>query len=454
MVHNGSYWIEEGTLAASDGTPYSYMAGMNKLSTIGTSRVITGTWYGYGAFIFVYADGYWSQEAELTTDISTRAFGSSVAGVGSARAIVGDHTSDEYVYYGGIAVMFHHDGGSWTQEAILEASGIEYYSYFGWKVAGCGGSSCAAVAAPYLDGDKYYVGKVFVFERVGNSGGLGGGWRWTATLEAANPYHGYGNMGYYGLSGIDGNTIIASTTYPYATYMFQKTDSGNWTQTGEFFSSRLGGDYMWDGYGKSIDLYHCNETQVYECSSDEERSIQLNITQSDSSKLCWVLMPYFNGTLYEPEVVYSKLQSACLADSENQLCGALPEYLCFGSLEASTGVTIAQECNVTGNASYTLVYYSPQSDGEVSVILQDAIYKVEPFAVSTKYGSRHFDMEAIGCRHYPFEFYSDSSGERPIKHDFTWNKCEKSLSRANGELLMVVGANGLWWPTKWVSWGQ
>jgi hypothetical protein len=120
--------------------------------------------YTGAAYVFSKVDGTWTQEAELVaSDAATGDnFGWSVA-ISGTTVVVGapDH------YYGiGSAYVFTDTGGTWTQEAELQAAGLEGTggNKFGYSVVTSG--STAIIGA---DGYSGQMGAVFVFTDSGGT---------------------------------------------------------------------------------------------------------------------------------------------------------------------------------------------------------------------------------------------------------------------------------------------
>jgi hypothetical protein len=137
----------------------------------GNQKDNSAPWSG-AAYVFVRANGVWSQQAYLkasNTDLAD-AFGYSVAISGdtvvvgayresSAATGVNGDQKDNSAEYSGAAYLFVRAGDAWSQHAYLKASNTEAWDSFGYSVAISGdtvvvGAVDEASAATGVDGDQ------------------------------------------------------------------------------------------------------------------------------------------------------------------------------------------------------------------------------------------------------------------------------------------------------------
>jgi len=170
--HNGSSWEQEGDpLHASDG--YNDFFG----SSIALSEdiaVIGARWGDNGetntgvAYILQYNGSSWIQEAKLQASDAQNNdnFGGSVA-ISENVAIVGALGEDTGGSKAGAAYIFRNNGSSWTQEAKLQAADKQADDWFGQSVAISG--NMAIVGAFGEDTSGNNAGAVYIFRYNGSS---------------------------------------------------------------------------------------------------------------------------------------------------------------------------------------------------------------------------------------------------------------------------------------------
>jgi len=173
--HNGTSWIQEAILIASDKTAYDQFG--YSVSISGNVAVV-GAWMADPggtadagkAYIFRYNGTSWIQEAILTASdkAANDNFGGSVSISGNV-AIVGAYKADPGgTTDAGKAYIFRYNGTSWIQEAILTASDKAANDQFGWSVSISG--NVAIVSARFADpGGISNAGKAYIFRYNGTS---------------------------------------------------------------------------------------------------------------------------------------------------------------------------------------------------------------------------------------------------------------------------------------------
>ncbi len=199
---NGSSWVQEAKLLASDGA-----AGDNFGCVVGISGDIaiigargdddnTGS-----AYIFWFNGSSWVQEAKLLASDGESGddFGISV-GIWGDTAIIGAAMDYNQIpdAYTGSAYIFRFNGWSWVQQAKLLASdaGMDL-DFFGWSVGIC--ANTAVIGAYGNDDDGNSSGSAYIFRFNGSSWGQQA--KLLASDGTADDYFGY-------CVGISGDTVV------------------------------------------------------------------------------------------------------------------------------------------------------------------------------------------------------------------------------------------------------
>jgi nucleoside-specific outer membrane channel protein Tsx len=169
---DGSAWVEEAKLTASDGNESDGFGGA--VATSGDSpqwALVGATWADGGrggrgaAYVYRFDGSNWVEQAKLVAfgDTPGLMFGTAVGitGESPARAIVGDFRDFANGYGSGAAYMFRFDGSDWIEDAKLTASDGVEYDTLGQSVAVVG--ETALVGAPGDDVYGYSSGSAYVF---------------------------------------------------------------------------------------------------------------------------------------------------------------------------------------------------------------------------------------------------------------------------------------------------
>ncbi|MCK4658532.1 MAG: FG-GAP repeat protein [Phycisphaerae bacterium] len=151
---DGSNWIEEAKLLASDGEAGDWfgqsVAIYDDSAVIGAEADDDNGGESGSAYVFRYNGSGWGEEAKLLASDGAEGdfFGFPVALSGNTAVIGawGDNDNGE----SGSAYIFRFDGSSWVEEGKLSASDGESDDYFGFSVAI---SSDTAVIGAYRDDD-------------------------------------------------------------------------------------------------------------------------------------------------------------------------------------------------------------------------------------------------------------------------------------------------------------
>jgi lipopolysaccharide export system protein LptA len=173
--YNGTSWIEEAILIASDKTAYDNFGWSVSISgdvaIIGASYADPdGTSAAGKAYIFRYNGTSWIQEAILTASDKAVGdyFGWSVAISGNLAIVGASYADPDRTWLAGKAYIFRYNGTSWIQEAILIASDKAIGDQFGNSVSISG--NVAIVGANLGDSGGYTdAGKAYIFRYNGTS---------------------------------------------------------------------------------------------------------------------------------------------------------------------------------------------------------------------------------------------------------------------------------------------
>jgi hypothetical protein len=167
-------WSQEAKIQASDAQAtdnfgYSVsMSGDGARVLVGARYEDTGGTSTGAAYIYAYSSGSWSQEAKIqASDPGTSAtFGHSVSmNSDGTKVIVGALYEDTGATNAGAAYTFALSGGSWSQEAKIQASDLQADDYFGQSVSMSADGTKVIVGAAYEDpGGASNAGSAYIFE--------------------------------------------------------------------------------------------------------------------------------------------------------------------------------------------------------------------------------------------------------------------------------------------------
>jgi len=221
---NGSNWVQECKLLASDGAEYKYFG---SCVAIDGNTALVGA-YGNddngdrsgSAYIFRFDGSNWDQEAKLLAEDGTDYdyFGRCVAIDGNI-IVVGANGDDDKGDGAGSAYIFRFNISNWVQEAKLLAEDGSAYHRFGWCVD--------------IDGDKVLVGggSAYIFRFNGSN------WGQEAKLLASDgtAIGGWvaidGNTALVGADGDDDNGAESGSAYIF------RFDGSNWIEQDKLLAS-------------------------------------------------------------------------------------------------------------------------------------------------------------------------------------------------------------------------
>ncbi len=137
FVRNGAVWTQQAKLFAGDGAAHRQFG--NAVAISGDTALVGAPYdaqgmYSGAAYVFVRNGDVWTQQAQLVPGDDAALFGLHVALSGDT-ALVGAPYSDDNGTDSGAAYVFRRNGSNWTQEAKLLASDGEADDLFGTSVA-------------------------------------------------------------------------------------------------------------------------------------------------------------------------------------------------------------------------------------------------------------------------------------------------------------------------------
>ncbi|MCK4341950.1 MAG: hypothetical protein KAY37_09535 [Phycisphaerae bacterium] len=240
--YNGSNWVQEQKLTASDGAADDWFglsaAISGDLAVIGAHPDVYYSGTG-AAYVFRYNGSAWIEEAKLESGGGSNGdwFGHSVAILGN-RVLVGAPLDSQGGTWVGAAYVFRYDDGvGWVQEQKLQASGGQGWDEFGWSVSLSGD---VALIGAFGDDDKGTTsGSAYVFRYNGSS------WiqeqKLLASDGAANDRFGdsvavWGDVALIGAYGDDDNGSSSGSAYVF------RYNGSNWAEEQKLTASDAAGE--------------------------------------------------------------------------------------------------------------------------------------------------------------------------------------------------------------------
>jgi len=220
MEWNGSSWIEQANLTASDGSENDDFG--RSVSIDGNTLVIGAR---TGAYVFHWDGSTWTQEQKLTAGDGAAGdvFGGSVS-ISGDTVVVGARGDDDNGESSGSAYVFYQDQGgadNWGQVQKLTASDGSAGDWLGYPVSISGDT--LVVGARNDDDNGSNSGSAYLFER--NQGGADN-WGEVQKITASDGAAG----DVFGKASIDGDTIVVGASGAPAVYIFQWGGS-TWIET-------------------------------------------------------------------------------------------------------------------------------------------------------------------------------------------------------------------------------
>jgi len=153
---DGVSWVEEAKLSAFDGEPneqFGWSVGIfGDAAVIGARHDDDNGSESGSIYVFRYDGSNWDEEIKLLASdgAAEDEFGCSVS-ISGNTIIAGAHRDDDNGSNSGSAYIFYFDGSNWVEETRLSPADGDYGDYFGHTV---GISGHAVVVGAYLDNDK------------------------------------------------------------------------------------------------------------------------------------------------------------------------------------------------------------------------------------------------------------------------------------------------------------
>ena len=373
------------------------------------------------AYVFVRANGVWTQEAYLKASNAEAgdSFGSSVA-IDTDTIVVGaiyesgDATStaaspNNAALYSGAAYVFTRSNGVWAQEAYLKASNAGAGDSFGYSAAISGntvvvgayseaGDATSTAANP--NDASINAGAAYVFVR---TNGL---WTQQAYLKARDTV-----SGYFGYSvAIDGDTVVVgsygdaagatsavacpdSSVAAGAAYVFLRSN-GAWTQQAYLTASNVEGcDYF--GYSVAI----AGDTVVVGASFEGGDATSTTASPNNAAYEAGAAYVFVRSAGVWSQQAYLKASNAEANDRFGWSVAISGDSVVVGAIGESGSVisTAANPDNNIANAGAAYVYV--RSDGVWS---QQAYLKASNSGIVDYLGSRvaiSGDTVVVGAYH-------------------------------------------------------
>jgi hypothetical protein len=222
--YDGSSWVEQQKLIASDGTAANQFG---KSVSISSNYAIVGASsdndlgnVSGSAYIFYYDGVNWLEVQKLTASdgAANNQFGTSVS-ISGNYAIIGSTYGEGFVTDSGAAYIYFFDGSSWVEQQKLFAYNEEYQSFFGITVSIEGDN--AIVGARKFNGTGNGLGAAYIFHYDGSS------WLAAEMLSASDGADGdylgnsvsiFGNKALAGAYFDDDNGALSGSAFVFTDY--------------------------------------------------------------------------------------------------------------------------------------------------------------------------------------------------------------------------------------------
>jgi hypothetical protein len=249
----GDTWVEQQKIVASDAQASDRFGQAvclsGNLALIGADGSSDAGISSGAAYVFRREGSLWVEEAKLTASDAQAAayFGWSV-GLSGDYALVGAYADDGHGSDAGAVYVFVEDNGAWNETQKLVPDDIEPVDLFGWSLATSGDDYAVVGAVTEDAGGSADAGSAYVFF---NNGGT---WIQQAKLVAADADP--GDMFGFSVS-LSGDSVVIGAlgddcggTDAGAAYTFFH-DAGVWAQ-----EAKLSGDLLasFDAFGASVSL--------------------------------------------------------------------------------------------------------------------------------------------------------------------------------------------------------
>jgi hypothetical protein len=170
---SGGSWSQQAKIQASDKQAHDYFGYSVSMSSDGTKVIVgafaedTGGGSAGSAYIFALSGGSWSQQAKIQASDpeANDRFGRSVSmNSDGTKVIVGAWLEDTGGTNAGAAYIFAYSSGSWSQQQKIQASDKQADDYFGQSVSMSGDGTKVIVGADREDTGATNAGAAYIFE--------------------------------------------------------------------------------------------------------------------------------------------------------------------------------------------------------------------------------------------------------------------------------------------------
>jgi hypothetical protein len=367
--NNGTNWVEEQKLTASDGAANDRMG---YSVSIDGSSVITGAYYddengvedSGSAYIFKYNGTDWVEQAELVASDGAAGdeFGYSVS-ISGNYALIGAHFDDDNGNDSGSAYIFKYNGTDWVEQQKLISSDGALGDWFGYSVSISG--DYALVGVRYDDDKGSQSGSAYIFWNNGTA------WVEKEKLTAAD-----GTFGdEFGWSVfINGNHAIVGAHYDGdngyrsgSAYVF-KFNGTNWVEQDKLLASDGVAN---DKFGDAVSI-DTNGNAVVGAYADESYKGAAYLFKPDGNDWVeWYKLVASDGVADDHFA-----NSAVSIDEDYCFVGAYNEdykgaVYVFEYNNSAPNITITQPdgINDTADDSYTIEWNDSDSDDDASISL-------------------------------------------------------------------------------------
>ena len=245
--YDGANWTQQAKLTASDGAAYDHFGGAvsvhGDMVVAGAIGCDDGGSDSGAAYVYRFNGSAWIEEAKLTASDAADEdwFGASVA-LHDDVVLVGAYGNDDDGSRSGAAYVFRYDGATWNEETTLTASDAAALDEFGRRVAI--DTNTAVIGAPGDDDAGSASGSAYVFDFDGSS------WTEQGKLTASDGAAGDSFGSALSISG-DWTVIGApSASLTGVAYVFRQS-GGNWAQAATLIQSD---GASFDGFGVSVSI--------------------------------------------------------------------------------------------------------------------------------------------------------------------------------------------------------
>ena len=233
--YDGTNWVEQTKLVGHDGPPFSHFGGAVSISgeraLVGATLDRRGVILPGAAYIFQYDGSNWVEQAKLfaSDGAENDHFGGEVSLSGD-YALIGAYDDDDLATDCGSAYVFHFNGSDWEEQAKLLPSDCGEYDSFGSRLSISG--EYALVSAYGNDEIGTDAGAAFIFHFNGSM------WTELTKLTASDGLEDDS----FGISvSLSGDYALVGASNQYTTgndaaYIFRNQGS-NWTEQTKLTSS-------------------------------------------------------------------------------------------------------------------------------------------------------------------------------------------------------------------------